>query len=128
MIELSTTDNVYPFLMRKLQMLQTSTISQPLLQQQQQQVLPPASLDNDNIGEFDSAPISIQDFIDSVQVNANSAYTTNDTFSTGLGGNSSQTYSANFGNQTLNGTYPDIYDQLATYIPCEQVYNPDDRS
>lgn len=129
MIEQTTTDTIYPFLMRKLQMLPTSTISQPLLQQQQQ-VLPPASLDNDNIGEFDLAPISIQDFIESVQIHGDDHYTTNETLLTSLAdANSSQLYNAtSFGNYSLNTTYPyDIYDQL-TYLPCEDVYNPNDHN
>lgn len=125
MIELNSTDTVYPLFARKLQTHPPS--SQSLLQQQQ--VLPPAEPETDDIGEFDSGPISVQDFIESVSVNTREHYTT---------------YSDDYGNSTITSVYSSDYTPYnsttdlnifsnytlgtPTYIPCENVYNPHDHN
>lgn len=123
MFELNTTDNVYPFLRRKLQTLQTSTLSQTSLLQQQ--VLPPSGLDNDNIGEFDLGPISEQAFIDVVQ--AQEHYNTNNTF---LATTTSSTYfsTVNTLNYTLNENYTNLYNEHDEFSQCSDVYSPDDHN
>lgn len=123
MFETKTPDVGHPFFGRKLQAL--SLFAQPLLQQQ---VLPPADLDYDNIGEFDSAPISIQDFIESVQNNSRERYSVNGSLFTDIHANNSQSLnSSSVGDYDLNQTYTDNYDQVL-FPPCVDVYNPHEQN
>ncbi|XP_005181777.1 FMRFamide receptor [Musca domestica] len=127
MFDPNITDSVYPF---QAHTPDTYLSQTPLPLLQRQQVLPPPKPETDYIGEFDSAPIDPNDFIESVSdVNHGSDhfnhYTT--VSDTGYGGNSSifATAAENFTQHSLYGGINYTNSDHQQY-PCQKLYNPED--